>query len=221
MIKRLRQAVLRQEKKDSGQIRLNRLLGKLPIADHRQPRLRVPTYETARPGGRIRGFRTERNYPTEPEIIIKRVHGTAGENQKASQIVRTLQKIVQEHNRRFPFTRYELRSPHAYPLGERFVAMAKTTVPSIGEILGSHKTQRGINFFRYLKRTHGIRKRDLREAVAELCDHLRPLYEPFYPHVLSDTAARRIQNSNVLNSNILVAGVKNKKIIFVPLIDWF
>lgn len=75
--------------------------------------------------------------------------------------------------------------------------MRKTDCPSLDEIL-SFPTERGERFFHELARRHGVTKDQLR------------------------TAAERIRlRTKITETNLILAGVENKRFVIYPLVDVF
>ena len=140
-----------------------------------------------------------RNYP-KTELVLKRTHGY-----EAKGNVDQTKNKIKKHNEKFGKRekKYELRMPHAYPIGGFIVAMAKADFPSINEIIGDGPTRRGIDFFARLRAKHKTNEHELRLAMERL----------------KKRTDGNIPDSGLSAGNTLLLGYKNGKFIFMPLID--
>ena len=161
--------------------------------DHRKERHSIPMDGIAGPGYRVRELRVRKENSRVP-VVIKRDHLHA----TPASTLAFLRMIVKDHNAVYQPTQYRLFVPHAYALNDSYLAMAKTEYPSITEIFGDGTTKRGTKFFTTLRKKHSVTLHQLREAA--------------------DTVSLR---TGFPIGNILLIGVRNKKFIFVPLVDRF
>lgn len=138
--------------------------------------------------GRVRQMNVSRNFP-KTELVIKRTH------YPANWTIKELRDRVICHNLNFKPKNYKLLTPELYEISPMLVAMQKTSVPSIHEILFS-KTPRGKKFFAELAEKHAVTKKQLLSAIY-------------------DVSLR----TGLHGTNILLLGYKNKKFQFMPLAD--
>ncbi len=122
-------------------------------------------------------------------LVIKRVHGYPAE-----ETIRRLHEKVDEHRKRLPGAEYALQKPHAYAIGHDLVAMAGTNAPSVEELYyrPSDRGQKAIA--RLLKR--GFSEEGIRTAAHAAAEAMGTGYR-----------------------NIVLAGSRRGKLVFVPLAD--
>lgn len=173
-------------------------LGQMENVDHRQrfPDLVfTPEESTNVSGRRVRQINVGQNFPREnlKGVVIKRTHDLT-----ARETIRRLQNIVKSHNAKYTPSNYALLMPHAYEIGEDLIAMAKTSNPSVQEILSKSgsQTQRGKDFFGKIAKKFSVTENDLR-AAAETVKEM----------------------TGILQGNLLLLGYIDKRFIFMPLID--
>jgi len=189
LVKRLRALVKKEVEKKRSLDRAYRLLGRMKIVDHRAgERKQLDLTLTDTWARRVRQMSVSRNYP-KTRLVIKRVHDLT-----ARKTLELLRKQVRAHNRRFKSEGYELRMPLAYPIGKDLVAMAKTSAPSLEEVL-IKRSRRGERLFKELKEKHGFSGQKLKRIVKTL-----------------------LRDSEIEPHNMIVF-VENKKLVFVPLVD--
>ncbi|VVB74416.1 Uncharacterised protein [uncultured archaeon] len=146
-------------------------------------------------GGRVRVFDVSRNYPHLGKLVVKAVHGTT-----ASRLISFLNSSVEKANRMPKKHPWVLRKPHIYSLNQEFVAMAKTNLPSVEEIVSPAHHSKGAQefFLRFARDNEWVTAKQMLACAAE--------------------ASR---NSGLSIQNLLFAGIKDKKYIFIPLADKF
>lgn len=177
-------------------------LGRMKNIDHRRdfPELKsIPGNNTGWWGRRIRQMNVSRNFPR-IELVIKRTDGLDAQLE-----VRQIRAIVRIHNEEKKPRLYKLVMPHAYAISRELIAMAKTNAPTVSEILWQHRiTKRGEDFFQKLQKKSGrlwgrfkANKRSLKRAFKELKKNSYKLGQ----------------------SNTLLLDYKNRKFVFMPLID--
>ncbi len=225
LVARLRCAIKKNEKKKihgkhwPALKRMYRALGRLKNIDHRQNEneRRASPANTRHWGGRVRQMDVSRNYP-DTELVLKRTHGASARStlrqirwrvladSMREKTIQALNRLVKTHNRLFRPRDYELRMPIAYPVGKNILAMSKTPLITVGEIVGLTNdpfdlvghTERGEHYFEKLEKQHGVTRYQLRQACTQV-------YE----------------RTGIHHNNLLLDGVKNKKFVFVPLLDKF
>ncbi len=197
---------------------LTRLVLRLKNADHRNLDLtelsKVSNQsELDIPGGRVRQANVGRNFPKINEIIIKRAHGRFVGSGNAKEIVNYLKKAVLEHNRIHGDKDYYLLKPIAYHVGKDFVLMAKANKFSAEQILLATTSEKLDSY------TH-VNVASPQKYILELAVELRmPVRE--LRNQLRTSLLLLDERMQLGKGNYLVAGYKNKKFIFVPLIDLF
>ena len=147
---------------------------------------------------RIRGVGT---------VIIKKVH-----YKSASELITILRKIVDDHNTATKGKKlsYVLKKPIGYPIGEHFIAMSEANLPSILEMFEEFKSKNADNLIDKIANETLLTEEtiidQLTTAMRELTNNGTPLRRKYLPN-------------DFYAGNILVAGYKNGKFIFVPLMD--
>ena len=179
------------------------IVSRLPIADIRAER---KYGRDIKPWGwRVRAAKIKYG-KKKVSAVIKRVHDVS-----AKPLVKGIQRIVREHNAKMRPKLYELRMPHAYPIGKDFVAMARTPAPTIKDIMNPDspaQKERGRRFFEAMKKAHNISTKQLDAAFKELCDNLKKINtiietQPFW----------------LWKDQFFVLGYKKGKFIFMPVMD--
>lgn len=198
LIKRLKRVANRiveekLRKKDSHPI--SSRLERMKNIDYRSEKLGW-NFATSTSGGRVRQMNVSRNYPG-AELAIKRVE----ENENAGELIRGIQEFVREHNNTYSPKYYKLLMPHAYAISDSLVAMAKTSSPSLYEVI-YEKTQRGQKVIEEILKKHKVSPEQL-EAELEAAGNLV------------------LQRTGILKHHLLLLGFEKGKFIFVPLIDWY
>ncbi|MBU0636325.1 hypothetical protein KKE06_04840 [Candidatus Micrarchaeota archaeon] len=171
LIERLRKVVAKQEQKASIPD-LYRALGRMQNIDHRQGQNNIMSspQDTRKWSGRVRQMKIRRTFPN-VELVIKRSHDDNARN--------TIDKIMntfKRHQQNYPNAEYVLVPPKAYDLGQELIAMPKTNVPSVREIIGelTEQTPRGQKFFKVLQENFGVTKKKLEKDAQAL--FLRIIY---------------------------------------------
>ncbi|MFA6268720.1 MAG: hypothetical protein WCW13_02890 [archaeon] len=172
-------------------------LGQMKNADHRINPEKPPAI-TGFMGFRVREMNVSRSFP-KTKLIIKRVHSN-----DAKTVLAKIKRAVTKHNTKFRNEKtYSILSPIAYPLHGELIAMAKTTAPSIEEIVGDKsdsaaQTPRGKEFIKKLIVKHGVSQEQFQAA-----------------------ARKAVQRTGIHNANMLFLGYQKEKFIFMPLVDLF
>ena len=178
-------------------------LGNMENLDHRPYIELDDSRDTHSSGGRVREMNISKNFPNE-KLVIKRAHtGLFGEaeikDDAPARIIKHFSELVDKHNSLFKPGDYELRKPIIYDIGYGLIAMAKTDAPSIEEMIHediSRRTERGRTLMRNLIKEHKISVTKFKE----ICETLRT-------------------RTHLPSAHLLVLGVENGKIIFMPLPD--
>ncbi len=143
--------------------------------------------------GRVRKMNVSRNYP-EVSLVVKRKHYFVNNNE-----VGAVNEIIDRVNSSKEKGNYVLRKPFAYEIGNDLIAMAKTNKPSVADIIGKKPTERGKSFFRKLSKKYRVTEQELKSYFRNLKE--LSLFE---------------------ERNVLLLGVtKDKKFIFMPLVDLY
>ncbi|MFA5931684.1 MAG: hypothetical protein WC821_05250 [archaeon] len=138
---------------------------------------------------KIREMDISKNYPEIGVVVLKRTEAL-----DAKQKLSLIHKLINFHNTNHKPTYYSLKKPIAYPLGERYILMAKTEKPSLEEVLvGS--TRRAKTFMDQLA-TEGANLDMLKQARIEL-----------------------ERNIGYLPKDIFIIDFKEGKFVFMPYIE--
>lgn len=138
---------------------------------------------------KIREMDVSKNYPEIGVIVLKRTEAL-----DAKQKLNLIHKLINFHNTNHNPTYYSLKKPIAYPLGERYILMAKTEKPSLEEVLAG-STRRAKTFMDQLS-TEGANLAMLKQAKIEL-----------------------EKNIGYLPKDIFIIDFKEGKFIFMPYIE--
>lgn len=166
---------------------------KMKNVDHRQHWTEAPGDGITGSGHRVRELRVRKENSRIP-VVIKRDHLTS----TPEKTVKYLRSIVGDHNKIWQPENYRIYVPHAYALNEHYLAMAKTNYPSLTEIIGKFKTPRGTKFFKRLAKKHGVTLEEFKRAASSVS-----------------------KRTAIPFGNLMLIGVRNKRFIFVPLVDQF
>jgi len=151
-------------------------------------------------GGRIRGIDTSRNFP-KVKFVVKRDASPYGSRGKT--VLEEIKDRVRTHNRNLLNEKrdYILETPLGYDIGHNLVVIPWIDKPNVSEILdntGFNSTARGKKYFAELKKRYGVTEEQLRRDSEKINKALRLDYD---------------------GHNLLLAGVKNGKLVFRPLVD--
>jgi len=203
LVSRLRRIVRRQIARGNGNERIDSALSRMKDVDHRSRYRKVEN----KPIGdyRVREMNVSRNFPG-TELVLKKVHQISfrDPSNSAGKTIRLVQSAVRAHNRSVKPKKYVLLYLHAYAVSNDVVAMSKINSPTLSEILNKRedKTGKGKRFFERMQKEHGVTMEQLKEAGLELNEN-----NPEGHYMISD--------------HVAVAGFKNGKFVFVPLIDTY
>jgi len=158
------------------------------------------------------GFRVrELNIKGVGKIVIKLCHGDA-----PLVILKSLRQIIDLHNKYFKNEPYLVKKPIAYPLGGPFIAMSKITAPSIEEIIGIERTKRGNDTLSELAKQNKI-------PYVKMEKQLELAFTKLSNNTSAVRTEAKIPDAHYYFKypNVVLAGYKEGKFIFVPLIDTF
>lgn len=204
LVKTVRRIAAKKSSRDIKNLAL-----RLKTADHR---IKNPSNLDV-PGGRVRKLGVQRNYPHIKEVILKKVHGVHLGSVDAREMIRYLRKMVVTHNKVFGENYYYLEKPIAYHVGKDFVLMAKADKFSVDQLLAQNSSEK------FESHTH-LNPPSPKKFLNEISTHTKkPVSE------LKEQLSRSIyllnKRTHLGKENFLVVGYKDKKFIFVPLIDLF
>ncbi len=191
---------------------------RLKNADHREflsflhnPKTPLKTLQVV--GGRVRSLNVKRKFPKIGEAILKRVHGTFEKPVTALEVISSIRKKVSLHNAKYGSKNYYLLKPIAYPVGKEFVLMFKVNKFSVEEFKTKSTLEQLVKGSIPKENTPARFLYDLslktKKPISKLQEELDSAFE-----LLNERVGLGVEN-------FLVVGYKNKKFIFVPLIDLF
>ncbi len=193
LLHRVRGFVQYWEKRDPDS--LYRMLSRLKNIDYRSKskHLTLPRNAAATEhfGGRVREFNVQRNFPG-TELVLKRVHDSS-----AKGTIEKIKEKVRHYNQKQKQTKpFEIREPIAYVVGKELIAMAKTDAPTVAEMSEQFGTKRGHAKARELQKKYGISTEQFGAIAGEACAVV-----------------------HISTKNMLLLGVENGKLVFMPLLD--
>lgn len=115
---------------------------------------------------------------------------------KALQVWCFIHEVITKHNWTYRPTSYLVKTPYMYPISPKktpdIIAMSKTDMPPLSEVLNPNNEIRFSTLFDRLELEHGLTKADMEKASREMVRPPRCIGQVFY------------------------YGIEDKKFIFVP-----
>jgi len=169
------------------------------------------------------GFRVRRAKINGEQVILKHTHDI-----KAKKLISTLQKLVLESNKANPNASYTLQKPHAYAIGDHFVAMKEANYPTLDEIINTQydgATRKQSAFLTQLEKQTKLPKekvvKTLEKSYYELLKNFKKL--PYTKEYVNENYPDKWKGNLIplTSTNLLLIGFEKGKFVLVPLVDLF
>lgn len=169
------------------------------------------------------GFRVRRAKINGEQVILKSVHDI-----KAKKLISALQKLVIENNKANPEASYTLQKPHAYAIGDHFIAMKEANYPTLDEIINTQyegATRKQSEFITQLEKQTGFSRtkvlKNLDKTYYELLKNLKNLSHTKEYVSVNYPDKWKGHLIPLTSTNLLLVGFEKGKFVLVPLIDLY